>query len=62
MSVIIKGMGLPKECDDCFFCLTHIRGRDRVPVCIAASAEPVGTKYGGRPSICPLEELNNKEE
>ena len=55
MSVLIKGMEMPADCDDCFFC-----GEMGICSAILASSPRLGDvgdwryRQGERPPFCPL--------
>lgn len=63
MSVIVKGMKMPKNCNECDFC--HWSNLHQTGICDRCGDEPVCPDYGTdyrrtRARFCPLVELPEK--
>ena len=69
MSVIVKGMEMPKNCDECRFCVNGFTDDAPMYECAVQSYENVsvlvesgGKPFDFRPDWCPLIELPFAEE
>ena len=64
MSVVVKGMEMPKKCNECNFCVNGFTEEAPVYECAALGAENVsvlvddyGKPFDFRPDWCPLVEM-----
>lgn len=68
MSILIKGMEMPKNCDECRFCVNGFTDDAPMYECAVQSYENVsvlveggGKPFDFRPDWCPLEEAEGSE-
>lgn len=60
MSILIKGMDMPKKCCECIFALDSGLGKDMV-ACIAVQGMVGVPKKSGKSEACPLVEVEEFE-